>query len=80
MAGEKNPKKDLLEMGGEFCRDVSILIFVFGNLDVWFKVFTGEFAKMSLTDWAITKHVLWVFFVAVAFGITGMLFERWREE
>jgi hypothetical protein len=67
-------------MSGEFCREAAVLIFVFGNLDIWFKSFSGELDKLPLPPGAIFKHVIWVFGVAVLFEIVGMFFEkRWRQ-
>jgi len=72
-------RKGLYAMAGEFCREAAVLIFVFGNLDLWFKSFSGELWKLDLGFWAIVEHVLGVFVVAAAFGVVGVLFEKWRE-
>jgi len=32
-------------MAGDFCREAAVLIFVFGNLDIWLKSLTGELEK-----------------------------------
>jgi hypothetical protein len=67
-------------MAGEFCREAAVLIFVFGNLDVWFKSLTGELDKLSLSPWAIVKHVLAISAVAGIFEASGILFEKWRQQ
>ncbi|MGB6625952.1 MAG: hypothetical protein WA681_00120 [Candidatus Acidiferrales bacterium] len=72
-------RKGIYEMVREFCREAAVLIFVFGNLDIWFKSFTGELWKLGLGFWAIVSHVLGIFAVAAVFGIIGILFEKWRE-
>jgi hypothetical protein len=38
-------------MAGEFCREAAVLIFVFGNLDIWLKSFTGEGSGMVVEKW-----------------------------
>jgi len=69
--------KGRYEMLGEFCREAAVLIFVFGNLDVWMKSFTGDLARLGIGAWAITKHFALVTLVAALFEITGMFFEKW---
>lgn len=70
--------KGRYEMLGEFCREAAVLIFVFGNLDVWMKGFTGELARLGIGAWAIMRHFAFVTLVAALFEITGMFFEKWR--
>jgi hypothetical protein len=67
-------------MASEFCREAAVLIFVFGNLDVWFKSFTGELGKLPLPPWAVAKHVAWVWGVTIIFEVSGILFEKWRQQ
>jgi hypothetical protein len=67
-------------MASEFCRESAVLIFVFGNLDVWFKSFTGELGRLPLSPWAVTKHVIAIFAVAGAFEASGILLEKWRQK
>jgi hypothetical protein len=73
-------KQDVLSMAGEFCREAAVLIFVFGNLDIWFKSFTGELSRLSLSGWAVTKHMVGIFAIACIFEGSGMAFERWRQK
>lgn len=70
--------KGRYEMVGEFCREAAVLIFVFGNLDVWMKNFTGDLERLGIGAWAITRHFALVTFVSAVFEITGMFFEKWR--
>jgi hypothetical protein len=65
-------------MASEFCCEAAVLIFVFGNLDVWFKSFTGELDKFSAG--AITLHVITVWLLAAVFEASGVLFEKWRQK
>jgi hypothetical protein len=67
-------------MASEFFREAAVLIFVFGNLDVWFKSFTGELGKLTLGPWTVAKHVAWVWGVAGIFEVGGILFEKWRQQ
>lgn len=67
-------------MASEFCREAAVLIFVFGNLDVWLKSFTGELDRLALSPWTTTKHVLAIFVVAGVFEVTGIMLEKWREQ
>ena len=68
-------KKGNLAMLGEFCREAAVLIFVFGNLDIWLKSLDGTW---KLTFWPSVYSVSKIFSVAVIFQIAGMYFEKWR--
>jgi hypothetical protein len=70
-------RKEVVSMAGEFCREAAVLIFVFGNLDLWFRSFTGELSKLALGWQTISLHVAAVFALTVLFGISGVLLERW---
>ena len=70
--------KGRYEMVGEFCREAAVLIFVFGNLDVWMKSFTGDLNRLGIGASAITKHFALVTFGSAVFEITGMFFEKGR--
>ncbi len=70
----------MFAMASEFCREAAVLIFVFGNLDIWFKSFTGELAKLGIGVWAVVFHVLTIFALAGVFGASGILFEKWRDK
>jgi hypothetical protein len=59
-------------MLGEFCREAAVLIFVFGNLDLWL-YFSGDL------DWGVVKHVLESTGAAAVFFVTGVFFEKWRR-
>jgi hypothetical protein len=67
-------------MAGEFCREAAVLIFVFGNLDIWLKSFTGELDKLPVSRWGIVGHVSAIFGATIVFGATGVLFEKWRDK
>ena len=67
-------------MASEFCREAAVLIFVFGNLDVWTKAFTGELFKDGLSPWLIARHVTYVFVISAVFMIAGVLLEKWRDQ
>jgi hypothetical protein len=67
-------------MASEFCREAAVLVFVFGNLDLWLRGFTGELAKRAIGTRAIIFHVLPVFTPAAIFGAIGVLFEKWRDK
>jgi hypothetical protein len=76
---EERDRKGIYEMVGEFCREAAVLFFVFGNLDLWLKSYTGELSKLSLGWWSIVSHVSAVFGLAILFGVTGILLEKWRD-
>ena len=40
-------RKSVYSIASEFCREAPVLIFVFGNLDKWFRSFTGELQEAS---------------------------------
>jgi hypothetical protein len=67
-------------MAGEFRREAAVLIFVFGNLDIWLKSFTGELGRLSLSRWALTKHMVGIFVIACVFKGSGMVVEKWRQK
>jgi hypothetical protein len=67
-------------MLSEFCREAAVLVFVFGNLDIWLKSFTGELDKLSLGWWAITSHVMAVFGFTIFLCWIGFKFESWRAK
>jgi hypothetical protein len=73
-------KPDVLSMVGEFCREAAVLIFVFGNLDIWLKSFTGELEKLPLGPWAVEKHVVSIFFIACLLEGSGIMCEKWRQK
>jgi hypothetical protein len=73
-------KKSVLEMISEFCREAAVLIFVFGNLDLWTKGFTGELGKLSIGFWAVVIHFLAITGTALAFGVIGVFTEKWRVD
>ena len=73
-------RKYLHEMAGEFCREACVLIFVFGNLDIWLKGFTGELDRLSIRSNAVIEHFLAVLFTSGAFGLVGVLLESWRRK
>jgi hypothetical protein len=68
--------KDGYDMASEFCRDVAVLVFVFGPLDIWLKAIDGTL-KLSTAD--TVNAIIGVFALAVIFGGVGATFERWRE-
>jgi hypothetical protein len=70
----------VLSMAGEFCREAAVLIFVFGNLDIWFRSSTGELGKLGLGWPTIFGHVSAIFALTVFFGSSGILFAEWSEE
>jgi hypothetical protein len=72
-------RKGVYAMAGEFCREAAVLVFVFGNLDIRLKNFTGELSKLSLGWWAIVSHVSAVFGLTILLGAAGILFEKWRD-
>jgi hypothetical protein len=68
--------KDGYGMASEFCRDVAVLVFVFGPLDIWLKAIDGTL-KLSTTD--TVSAIVGVFALAMIFGSVGAAFEKWRE-
>jgi hypothetical protein len=72
-------QKRLLEMASEFCREAAVLIFVFGNLDVWLRGLTGELTRVNLGRQAVVWHIGEIMALTVLFGIGGILFESWIE-
>ena len=40
-------RKSVYSIVSEFCRESAVLIFVFGNLDMWFRSFT-ELSKLAV--------------------------------
>jgi hypothetical protein len=72
-------RKSVYSIASEFCREAAVLIFVFGNLDMWFRSFTGELSKLALGWRAIVSHVIAIFGLTVFFGLTGILLEKWRD-
>jgi hypothetical protein len=69
-------KKAHLAMAGEFCREAAVLIFVFGNLDIWLKSLDGSWKHPF---WPTVGFISVIFAVASLFQIVGMSFEKWRE-
>jgi len=67
-------RKSVYSIASEFCRE-AVFIFVFGNLDMWFRSFTGELRKPALGWRAIVSHVTAIFAFTVFFGLTGILLE-----
>lgn len=65
-------RKSVYSIASEFCREAAVLIFVFGNLDMWFRSFTGELSKLALGWRAIVSHVTAIFALTVFFGLTGI--------
>jgi hypothetical protein len=74
------PPKGSYELWGEFCREAAVLIFVFGNLDVWLKGFTGDLARLNIGPWSIVRHFVAVLIVTGVFQATGILLEKWRTK
>jgi hypothetical protein len=72
--------KGIYAMASEFCREAAVLIFVFGNLDLWLRSFTGELSKLGVGTGTIVYHVLAIFTLAATFGAIGVLFEKWRDK
>jgi hypothetical protein len=70
-------KKGNLAMAGEFCREAAVLIFVFGNLDIWIKSLDGTW---KLNFWPTVYSISKIFGVASLFQIVGMYFEKWRDK
>lgn len=68
MGGERNPKKDGLEMMGDFCREASVLVLVFATLE---KVIKPE--GLNLYGLGL------VIGVSLAFLIVGIILEYWRK-
>ena len=68
-------KKGNLAMAGEFCREAAVLIFVFGNLDIWVKSLDGTW---KLDFWPAIYSISKIFGVAGFFQFVGMSFEKWR--
>lgn len=66
-------------MLSEFCREATVLIFVFGNLDLWTRNFTGELGKLAISFWQIVGHFFAVMAVAFVFGVIGVFLEKWRD-
>ena len=62
-------RKSVYSIASEFCREAAVLIFVFGNLDMWFRSFTGELSKLALGWRAIVSHVTAIFGLTVLFWI-----------
>ncbi len=69
-------RKSVLSMLGEFCREAAVLIFVFGNLDIWVRGFTGELGKLAIGFWAIIAHFFSVLSATAVFGAIGILLEK----
>lgn len=69
-------KKSHLAMVGEFLRETAVLIFVFGNLDIWLKGLDGTW---KIRFWPTVGIISGIFLVAGFFQISGMLFEKWRR-
>ena len=68
-------KKGNLAMAGEFTREAAVLIFVFGNLDIWLKSLDGSWKH---TFWPTVGFISAIFAVAGVFQIVGMSLENWR--
>jgi hypothetical protein len=69
-------KKDDFALIGEFCREAAVLIFVFGNLDIWLKSLDGTWKRAA---WPTVFIISGIFGVAILFQVAGMFFEKWRE-
>jgi hypothetical protein len=65
-------KKGFYNMLGEFCREAGVLIFVFGNLDIWLHPQTTDTRKIFTLFLQATS-------VGLVFLIIGMILEKWRE-
>jgi hypothetical protein len=70
-------KKGNLAMAGEFSREAAVLIFVFGNLDIWLKSLDGSW---KYTFWPTVGLISVIFAVASFFQVVGMFFEKWRGQ
>ena len=68
-------KKGNLAMAGEFSREAAVLIFVFGNLDIWLKSLDGTWKH---TFWPTVGLISVIFTVASFFQVVGMFLEKWR--
>jgi hypothetical protein len=66
--GERNPKKDGLEMMGDFCREAAVLVLIFATLDKAIKP-----AGLDL------YNLIWVVAVSLAFFVVGVILEYWRK-
>lgn len=68
-------KKGNLAMVGEFSREAAVLIFVFGNLDIWLKSLEGSWRHAF---WPTVGLISIIFAVAGLFQVVGMVLEKWR--
>ena len=66
-------------MIGDFCRETSVLVFVFGNLDIWLRSLTGELDKINFGWQAAVRNVGAIMALTLIFGVSGILFELWSE-
>ena len=68
LSGERNPKKDGIEMMGDFCREAAVLVLVFATLE---KVIRPEGLDLY--------SLFLVLAVSSAFFIIGIMLEYWRK-
>lgn len=69
-----------LSLLSEFCTQSAVLIFVFGNLDVWLKNFDGSLADAGVKPEQVAWHIAAVFGLTFVFGIVGYLIDKWGYE
>ena len=75
----RSERKHVLGLFGDFCRETAVLVFVFGNLDLWLRSLPGSSYGTNVSARETAFNVATIMALTVVFGVLGIILELRSE-